>query len=521
MSAGGSSREAAWLALYFPALPLEVYQLDLDAATPLAVVAGGTILVCNAAARAAGVRAGMSRLAALAVSAELRTMARQSAREAAVLEQLATWALGFSHQVSLEPPQALVMEAARSLRLFGGAEAFYRKVVESAAALGYQVQACLAPTPGGALLLAAWGCGELLRDLTALRERLALLPPASLGLAARAQADCQRMGLHAIGDLLAQPRAGLRSRLGGASLERLARLLGETPDPRVFLQPADCYHGELELPAEVTDAAALAFACRRLLDELCTQLQARQAAVSALYWTWLHAEGTRTELRLGSARPEADAARWLWLLRERLAAVPLAAPVRAIALETGAFSLRHAVNGDLLDARLVEQDNGADLLDRLRARLGEDGVKTLALADDHRPEQAWRWAEPELAGRAKDRASDIPAGRADRPLWLLPRPLALRFRHGCLWLDAAAATALPGLMQAQPLRFCGGRERIETGWWDAHPVARDYFRVRATSGESFWVYRCLPGDQAWDEALSQSAGTARPALWYLHGAFGA
>ncbi|EIC20626.1 Y-family DNA polymerase [Thiorhodovibrio frisius] len=521
---------SCWLAVSFPALPLEVYQRAWGEQRPLAITDGARVIACNPAARAVGVRAGLARLAALALSAELCTRPRRPALERAALERLAAWALAFSDQVSVAPPRALVLEAGRSLKLFGGAQAFYRAVVEAAAALGYQAQVCMAPTPGGALLLAAWGCEEILVRPEDLRRRLAALPPLALGLNARAQADCQRMGLGCIGDLLALPRAGLALRFGTALVDRLEAVLGEKPDPRLPFVPPDRFHGELELPVEIQETDALIFACRRLLAELCRLLQARQAVVSMLYWTWLHAEGQSTALRLGSARPEADLESWTWLLRARLAAAPVVAPVRAIVLASDPFQMITLHTGDLFAHHEGSRHYGADLLDRLRARLGEEAVKTLALVDDHRPERAWRWMKPSSPPGDDDRPGGQPAdlqpisgrGRDERPLWLLQQPLRLRLRDGCLWLaDSAAAAMLPGLARAQPLRFSGGRERIETGWWDAHPVARDYFSVQAANGERFWVYRRLAGDSTPGHGRpAQAPGGEVHAGWYLHGAFG-
>jgi protein ImuB len=47
-----------------------------------------------------------------------------------------------------------------------------------------------------------------------------------------------------------------------------------------------------------------------------------------------------------------------------------------------------------------------------------------------------------------------------------------------------------------------GPERIETGWWRARLVRRDYYRVETTSAERYWLFRCLTEDR-----------------WFLQGAF--
>lgn len=495
------------MALYFPALPLEVYQRACAARRPLAITQGAVVVACNQAASRFGVRPGMPRLAALALGNALHLRPRRGLQERAALERLAAVALEFSDHVSLEPPQGLVIEAERSFRLFDGPAAFFHNVVARIAALGYQVRACIAPSPSGALLLASWGIEKTLCDAQGLRQQLAQLPLAALDLGARERLDAQRMGLYSLGALMALPRAGFAQRFGINRLQQLERLLGERADPKPRFSPPESFHGELELPVDVSDANALIFACRRLLDELCGSLRARQAVVPWLDWTWRHVQNRQTRVRLGSARPDADAGRWLLLLRERLARSPLSAPVQAIVLEAGPFEYRAVLIQDLFGRRQRHDNAAADLIDRLRARLGEEAVKTVAPVADHRPERAWRWAEPEFGARTGKRSetlSDSPSSeryehlRAKRPVWLFLPPVRLQWRGKALWL--ADATGMPdclGKAGVFPLYLMNERERIETGWWDAESVARDYFPARARNGEIFWVYRCLENGSAW------------------------
>ena len=79
----------------------------------------------------------------------------------------------------------------------------------------------------------------------------------------------------------------------------------------------------------------------------------------------------------------------------------------------------------------------------------------------------------------------------DRPLWLARSPTPLSRHGGVPHLDGA------------PLFLVDGPERIETGWWDGHDIARDYFVARAPHGEQLWVYR-----------------DRRDGEWYVHGLFG-
>jgi len=306
---------------------------------------------------------------------------------------------------------------------------------------------------------------------------LSRLPLVALELDERMLADLQRMGLRLVGELLRLPRAGLTERLGLDRIRYLQRLLGEAPDPRrCFEQPAR-YRGRLELPAELSHVDALVFPCRRLLGELAGFLTGRQAGVQRLQWRLQHGEDIEdTCFTLGAARPERDPARWLDLLRERLERLQLPTPVRAVRLDAADIRPLAPVSGALFPGLDCSRVPDPDLLDRLRARLGEQAVHGLALVADHRPECAWRRCAP---GEEEDGR-----GRADRPLWLLPEPLQLETRNRRPWWDGE-------------LDLGGERERIETGWWDSFEVAREYFVARTERGNRLWIYREIRGGRSW------------------------
>ena len=79
-----------------------------------------------------------------------------------------------------------------------------------------------------------------------------------------------------------------------------------------------------------------------------------------------------------------------------------------------------------------------------------------------------------------------------RPLWVLPEPAPLDTRAGGPWYQG---------------RLClvSGPERIETGWWDEHGIARDYYVAKNPRGMHLWIYR--------DRGRQKGA-------WFLHGKFG-
>jgi protein ImuB len=494
-----------WLAIQLPDLPMEVHTRGLSDPLPIAVVErgrGDSVLLCNEPAAARGVHPGQPLGGALALAADLRALPRQAASERAALERLAAWCGRFTPVVSLAPPQALVLEVAGSLRLFGGAPALIGQVRTGLSDLGYRSTCCLAPTPGGALVLAARGWEAVIGNLTALRAAIVELPLPALGLAPRPLEDLRRMGLRRVGELLRLPRAGLAERFGPALVARLQRLLGEAPDPRRCFTPPPQYLGRIELPAELVQVEGLSFPCRRLIEELSGYLAARECGTQRLLWRLVHAQTTDSGFTLGTARPERDPQRWLGLLRERLERLDLPAPVRAIVLRVRDIRPLPPVSLALFPQLDRPSAPDPSLLDRLSARLGRAAVRGLALAADHRPERAWRWCapgEPTTGG-----------GRTDRPLWLLPEPLPLQRS------ESPGNTFAGGEPGAAVIRFQAGqgafeivdlggeRERIETGWWDDQQVARDYFVATTAEGERLWLYRECGGRRG----------------WFLHGLFG-
>jgi protein ImuB len=494
-----------WLAIHLPDLPLEVHTRGLPEPLPVAVTERGRgeqILLCNAIAVARGIRPGLPLGGALALAADLRALPRRESRERAALQRLAAWCGRFTPELSLEPPQSLVLEVAGSLRLFGGAAGLIGQIRSGIAGLGYRCACCLAPSPSGALVLAAWGGEGVIGDLASLRAALAELPLPALGLPRRELEDLRRMGLRRVGELLRLPRAGLAERFGPERVGQIQRLLGEAPDPRRRFTPPPRYRGRIELLAELVQVEGLLFPCRRLIEELGGYLLAREAGTQQLLWRLGHAQAPETRFNLGTVRAERDPQRWLGLLRERLERLELVAPVRAIALEAHDIQPLPPVSLGLFSGldRLAAPDPG--LLDRLSARLGVDAVRGLSLVADYRPERAWRWCtpgEPTSGG-----------GRSDRPLWLLPEPLAL---HRCEGRGDMAASDAPGAttirFQARQVAFeivdlGGERERIETGWWDGEEIARDYFVATTAEGERLWLYRECGGRRG----------------WFLHGLFG-
>lgn len=415
----------------------------------------------------------------------------QAAPSSLDLERLARLAGDFTSRVSLEPPDAVLLEVQGSFRLFGGASSLCRVLLERCVAAGIEVRWALAPTPLAALALARAGQGVIVLARDRLIGLLSPLPLTVLRWPAVTLERLESIGARTLGAVLRLPRAGFARRFGREALLALDRLSGAAPEPRRAFLVHERFRARVDPGFELSSVQGVLNYLERVLGELEDFLRARQSGIELLMLRLHHRtmDPTRVTLRLAAA--ELQARRFSELLALQISRLVLPAPVTRCELRSGALRSFVAHSAPLW--RPGEHGGGATrqstaLIERLRARLGSDAVYGLCLVPEHRPESAWRVTDV-LAARSSPYVTS-PTGTptavmARRPLWLLHEP-----------------EVLPWALEH--LRLIDGPERIETGWWDGREIARDYYVARDESGAELWVYR---------ERLS-------PHGWYLHGVFG-
>ena len=471
-----------WLAWYFPRLPLEVFEAPDDHPFAVTRESGGRTCIdrCNPAAAAAGIQPGQTLAAARALCPTLAVRPRDRSREAEALESLGGWAWGYSSRITFDPLLVL-LEVGGSLRLFGGFEALQAQMADELAALGHAGQWAAAPTPAAAALLARVAPGARVGDRRALRQVVAPVPVRRFTRDEALLKLLTGIGLATIGDCLRLPRPELARRIGPEAARRFDRLLGDAPDPRPAWQPPRRFRRRLDLVAEVETAPALIFPARRLIEALGAFLRGCDGVVQSLDWRLEHRERAATCFTTGLQSPDRDTERLLEVLRQRLEPLQLPAPVVSMVLAADHWTPARPHTPDLF---ATPPAGDPTVIERLRARLGEEAVQGVALVADHRPERSWRPCPPgEGGGRAW-----TPAQRRQPP-WLLPRPQPLDERNGRPWLGG-------------PLRLEPCCERLQSGWWDEAAAGRDYYRALDPAGRRLWIYR------------DQASGR-----WYLHGHF--
>jgi protein ImuB len=519
--------------------------------TPLVAVAaerGRMVLVaCDRHAQGAGLSPGMPLADARALEPGLRVLDADPAGDAAALARLADWACRYTPWTAIDPAEqvqsgaaGLWLDVTGCAHLFGGEAGLLADLEGHLARAGLEGRAGIADTPGAAWAVARFGdpdpadpTAPLIVPPGGQGVALAPLPVAALRLPAATVAGLRRVGLHRVGDLLHRPRPALASRFGVLLPRRLDQALGRGEEPINPHRPVPAHTARLAFAEPISTPDDLHRATRHLLDGVCRSLTvAGQGARRLVLAAWRvdgRMDAPPQTVEIGTFRPARDPAHLFALFARKLESFAPGPGFEVMALSIPAadpFTGEQAVLGPALAApsRAGEVGAGAgaagpgmadpapELVDRLGARLG------LGRILQPRPRESW-WPERAVLLRPADAArahAEPPPARPwpverTRPVRLLPRPEPVE-------VTAPVPDDPPILFRWRGtpwrVRRADGPERLAPEWWRALHLPepdgdpRDYYRVEATDGRRFWLYRhgLYRGDA--------------PVPWYLHGFLG-
>lgn len=462
-----------WACILLPQLALDdASRRHEDPTQPLVLLSGPAqrrvLQAVNAPAKALGLRAGQLLSTAQALAKGFACAEHDPARIDHCQQLLAAWGYGFSFQVSLHFPRALLLEVQSGFNLFGPWPHFEARLRQELLGLGFSHRVVLATNPMAARMLANVYDGLAVVDEAMLQAHIGQMPIDRVGLASEVSTAFVRMGLHSVEQVLALPRDTLARRFAKDVLVHLDTLLGRRPMALECYVPPDRFDTRLELNFDVESHQALLFPLRRLIGDLGAFLTGRDGGVQRFNLHLEHAEQPDTLIPVGLLAAERDPALLFELARGRLEHVQVPCPVRSVRLVAEQLPSFVPTRRQLFDERTQQSQPWEQLRERLRARLGDAAVQGLCAQADHRPECAWLLAEQ---GQGYPQALPTP-----RPGWLLREPQALSEYAG---------------------QLLGGPERIETGWWDGADVRRDYYRLQTPEGQCAWVYRQVAAPQQW------------------------
>lgn len=444
------------------------------------------LLAVSAPAAAAGLRVGMSLIAARERCPTLRLVVDDPAVTAPLTTALLRLCAQASQAVELAQPGVLFLDwdgtggtATAELEL----AVWLTATLTAELALSGQVGIADGP------FTAAVAGRTRARAETPLRvppgQAAAFLAPFELTILPGSRAwlpQLRALGLQRVGELAALPASAITTRFGPAGLQ--AHRLANGHDRR----PLRVSHAMIEPQVTVTFTPGetlldrLLFSVSRALDQLWEQLT--EAGLAA--------EGLIIQLTLDGAGPLILPVPLLALtglnrlametLRAQLSDTSLPAPITALTLRlTGVGPVRGHQLALTEAGRASLRPQQQETVGRLLAWLGPDGVCRAWLRPSFLPEQASQWVSwtsppPTSQPPLTQTPTVLPAWPGLR--WLTPaHPVTVT-------LAASGPTAVHDGTAWRPVTASDGPYRVATSWWSgaSEAIARDYYLIADPAG---------------------------------------
>jgi protein ImuB len=545
-------------ALYIPDLSVEAIVRSAPELRYCAVaVVQGTPpmeMVCalNEAARALGIEAGMTRLQAQERDPKLEVRRRSPAQEQAAHAALLDCAQAFSPRVEDTAPDTALADLAGLDQLFGSPAKIARDLAKRASDMGLEAHVAVASNPDAAMHAARGFSGVTVIPRGKESERLGTLSVETLSPAPELLDTLERWGIRNLRALAVLPEVAVTERLGqeGLRLQRLAR--GTTARDLVPCQPPLHFEESLELEHPVELLEPLAFVLSRLLEQLCTRLNARALATNELRLALeldtipdidsdspqRHRATEKKEendpsvspcLRGGCffrtlklPVPMLDSKLFLKLLQLDLRSHPPSAPVKKVTLTAEPVRPRFAQGGLFLPTA-PEPERLELTLARIAGTVGEGNVGSAELLDTHRPD-AFRMVKFLIAPGLKPFFEKEADTQRLQPLGV-PGVLALRLFRPPLPIRVDVRSGRPTHVRSDRINgevvSAAGPWKVFGEWWKTKSNHRD---TENTEKNDSW------GREEWDIAVAcPTAKTDAVGLyriyadehgrWFAHGEY--
>ena len=451
-------------------------------------------LVClNAIAEKNGLRRGMGLADARSFCPQLQTEVHTPQADQSFQNSLVRWAKRYCPWVGKDGADGLSLDVTGSAHLWGGEEALLHDIRMRLARSKLTVSIGMADTFGAAWALARYSQGraEIGRTLQSIQQ----LPVSSLRITSKEDTTLQRLGIKAIGQLAALPRATVGQRFGASVLMRLDQALGDQAESISPEANAPTYSTRLTLPEPIGLMKDVMAGVERLLIPLCEKLTNTMSGARVLSLSCRLVDGGEQTVELRLARPLRDPTRILPLFERGINEVDAGFGIDQLRLVAVQVETLPAEQTTQATHGKSQHDDGLnDLITRLGNRIGLENIQRFLPAESHIPERSFiiapaAWSEPN-----GDWVSLTP-----RPIRLFPPEYV-----------AATTSRPPSRFKWRGMSFKVGRitgpERIAPEWWlddeNWRHGVRDYWKVETREGHRLWMFH-----------------TPQNPNWFVHGMF--
>ena len=467
-----------WLYLYFPNLQLDALLQQDNATTSLSqayvILDQQTNQVCqlNNHAYHAGIRLGMGLGTAAMLKADLQVIAYQAKVTENRLKDIAQNLYLVTSDICFFSHNGLLLGVHNMLSLYGNLSTYWQVVKRQLVEQQVQFHYASGYSPLTAKLLAMTNWDQVSEDRNKMQQAIAKTALQHTDLPAKAIEKLQRVGISTIHDLGLIPLSDIAKRFTIEVATYIGKLSAEIPHPVEYFHPKKTFNHFIELLFDIESIQILQAPLSQLLQKLEMFLKARDLLTQSVRLTFEQRDEKPIEIDIHSQQGEYLAKRWAALVELKLENVVLDAPVFTIRLTADNTFIRSPDKADLFTPKQGALSR-LQLISLLQAKLGEAAVMTPKFTDDYRPEYAIQ-NTVSTAKTNKNRKL-----YALRPSFLLSSPQPLQ----------------------EQVSLTYGPERIDTGWWDAKPITRDYFIARNQYQQWYWVFKTPQGQ------------------WFLHGVF--
>lgn len=428
----------------------------------------------NPAALNQGLKIGMGLAAASALCAELTIIEYDADKEIQQLLSITQQLYGVTADISLDKPDGLYLRIDNMLRLYADIDSYWHTIQTLLSEFHYDYAS--AYSISAAKVLARARYNRISLEQRNWQQALRRCRLSHSALTDKQVSALQRVGISSFDDLFTQPLSAIAARFDGPMLRYLSELKGERFEQLTLYRPAQQFIRYSELLYEITLAERLLKPLEHLLKMLERYLIQR-ALVTFDLTVELHLrDKQQQQWQLHSAQGENRTQAWLTIAGVSVERLTLEAPVQGLTLKAQQLSHVVAANDDLFAGKQTQMTT-LQLISRLQAKMGKQGVYQLQMAHDHRPEQLNVVVYP--ADGQWSASQKAPPVFSDRPSLLLKEPIPL----------------------TQASKVLTPPERIIAGWWSDSPCERDYFIAQNDDGQYLWVFR------------------DHHKQWYIHGYF--
>ena len=421
------------------------------------------------------------------------------------LAAVGRWLMRFTPVVAMQPPAAIFLDLTGCERVFGGIDVLRDKIIAALRSLQVRASVAVAPTPGGAWALAA-SRRDTIVDQTELLKLLSSLSVGALRLEPAVSMALYKLGIETIGQLMRLPREALPARFGPTLLHRLDQALGRVPEPLHALDHPRPVKAMMRFDGAVDSIETLWAVFNALTKEITAELSRRGCGARQLHVRFDRDREPPVEHTILLSQPSRDPANLLRLARLALENIRTQSGFTAVRLNVAVLETQADEQSLLVGGR--ERESATEftrLMERLRARLGDQRVEKAELVESHLPEKACRYTEAVGAAVALSLSKsstgvkskpvdelDRTPPSAHRPLRLLQTPTEIGVILSPSDDRDGRPVAFTYEYHVHPLARAIGPERISGLWWTGHEKTRDYFEVEDRVGECFWIFRTLP-----------------------------